>query len=377
MRQVFIGRGHRIWQYFHAYVKRYITRNKYSLLLTIFLLTIFVQLSPEISTTLAQTTFKNLVTGEAIDSKLDPQAKAVLDKAAKAGPLPSEITQKRAAFNNLFKQLSGPPEPLLKVENMEILGSGGEIPLRVYRPKEGTLPVLVYTHGGGFNKGDLNSHDPALRALSNRCGCVIVAVDYRRTPEHQFPAQIDDAYTALRWVSNHAAMLGIDGQKIAVGGDSVGGNLAAVNAMRARDEGGPNLVFQLLLYPVTDLTLSSESWKAFAQEPWLTRAGEYEGFHKLYLPKGTDPKAPYISPLFARDLKGLPPALVVDGEFDPYRDEGQSYAARLKKAGIPVTATVYPGMIHDFFLMAGEIDASKKLIEQAASSLRTAFKVGS
>lgn len=258
---------------------------------------------------------------------------------------------------------------------MKIPGPGGALPIRVYRPKEGTLPVLVYTHGGGFNKGDLNSHEPALRALANRSGCIIVAVDYRRTPEYKFPAQIDDAYTALRWVSDNASQLGIDGNKIAVGGDSVGGNLAAVNALRARDYGGPKLVFQLLLYPVTDQTLSSESWKAFSEGPWLTRAGEYEGFHTLYLPKGTNPKAPYVSPLFESDLKGLPPALVVDGEFDPYRDEGQSYALRLKQAGVPVTATVYPGMIHDFFLMAGEIDAGKKLIDQAASALRTAFDI--
>ncbi|MBD2774027.1 alpha/beta hydrolase [Iningainema tapete] len=320
-----------------------------------------------------QPSFKNLVTGEVINQRLDPQALAVLTKVAQGGPPPTDIPGKRAAFNKIFNLLSGPPEAILKVENLTIASSGGKLPIRLYRPKEGKLPVLVYYHGGGFNKGDLNSHDAALRSLANRAGCLIVAVDYRRTPEHQFPAQIDDAFTTLKWVAENAARIGANAEKIAVGGDSVGGNLAAVTAMRSRDQKGPKLVFQLLMYPVTDVTLSSQSWQEFANGPWLTRDGEYEGFHKLYLPAGIDPKQPYVSPLFAPNLKGLPPALVVDGEFDPYRDEGQTYAKRLQAAGVPVTATVYPGMIHDFFLMAGATDAGKRLIQQSASALQNAF----
>lgn len=316
--------------------------------------------------------FRNLVTGNSIDLQLDPQAKVLLEEAAKSGGLPSEINAKRKAFDTLFVELTGNLEPIYKVEDSSVPNPNGSIPIRIYRPKTGKLPAVIYTHGGGFEKGSLNSHDAPLRMLANRSGCLFVAVDYKLTPEHKFPTQTDDAFAVLNWVHDNADSLEVNADRIAVAGDSVGGNLAAVSAIRARDAGRLNVSYQLLFYPVTDVTLSSESWRSFADGPWLTHAYEMNAVNRVYLPDGHDPKDPLVSPLFAK-VEGLPPAFVADAEFDGYRDEGQAYAQKLKDAGISVIAKVYPGQIHDFLLMAGRFDATKTLIEDAASALRTAF----
>lgn len=333
-----------------------------------------VAIAPSINSTTPKKVpmFKDLVTGNPIDSRLDPQAKAILEAAEKSGGLPAEIQAKRKAFDALFAELGGKPEPIYQVENLSAPSPNGKIPIRVYRPKAGKLPAVVYTHGGGFEKGSLNSHDAPVRMLANRCGCVFVAVDYRLTPEHKFPAQTDDAFTVLNWVYDNADKLEVDVTRLAVGGDSVGGNLAAVNAIRARDAGRFKVSYQLLFYPVTDVTLGSNSWKSFAEGPWLTRAYELNAVNRVYLPQGHDPKDPLVSPLYAK-TEGLPPAFIANAEFDGYRDEGQAYAKKLKEAGIPTTAKVYFGQIHDFLLMPGKLDAAKTVIEDAASALRTAF----
>ncbi|ARV62781.1 hypothetical protein BZZ01_00440 [Nostocales cyanobacterium HT-58-2] len=320
--------------------------------------------------------FKDLVTGKPIDSQLDPQAKAILEETAKSGGPPAEIHAKRKAINALFIKLGGKPEQIYQVENLSVPSSNGAIPIRIYRPKTDKLPAVIYTHGGGFEKGSLDSHDAPLRMLANRSGCVFVAVDYKLTPEHKFPAQTDDAFAVLNWIHSNANKLGIDETRLAVAGDSVGGNLAAVSAIRARDAGQIKVSYQVLFYPVTDVTLSSESWKSFANGPWLSRAYEMNAVNHVYLPKGYDPKDPLVSPLFA-NVKGLPPAFVADAEFDGYRDEGQSYAQKLKNAGIPTIAKIYPGQIHDFLLMTDKLDAAKTLIEDAAFALRTAFNTTS
>lgn len=316
--------------------------------------------------------FTDLLTGNSIDSQLHPQAKMILEAAAKAGGLPAEMGAKRKAFDALFVELGGAREPVQTIENLSVSSASGAIPIRVYRPRAGQIPVVVYTHGGGFEKGSLESHDAALRMLANYSGCVFVAVDYRLTPEYQFPAQTDDAFTVLNWVYDNADTLGVDATRIAVAGDSVGGNLAAVNAIRSRDAGRFQVSYQLLFYPVTDVTLSSQSWKSFAEGPWLTRDYEMNALNNQYLPSGHDPKDPLVSPLFA-DVRGLPPAFVADAQFDGYRDEGQAYAQKLKDAGIAAIAKIYPGVIHDFLLMAGKLDVSTTLIEDAAAALRTAF----
>ena len=260
---------------------------------------------------------------------------------------------------------------LLKVEERQIPGPVGSIPVRIYTPPGvGNLPVLVYFHGGGFIAGDLNTCDAQLRALANRVGSIIVAVGYRLAPKHQFPAAPNDAYAGTKWVANHAKEIGADTTRIAVGGDSAGGNLAAVVTLMAHDRGGPALIYQVLLYPNTDATMSTASWKKFDGYV-LTRHGAASNYMQ-YLSSGTNRKSPYVSPLWAKDLKNLPPALVITAGFDPLRDEGEAYAARLKQAGVPVLATRYSRMRHGFFNVVG-LAQENKVIEQIASALRTAF----
>lgn len=352
-------------------------RKTQMLLMAIATLTLLVFLLPSGSTQpQEEPIYRDLVNNQVINSDIDPQAKAILDAAVASGGLPAEITAKRRAFDALFIQLGGAPEPIYQIENSSVPGPYGDIPIRIYRPDVGDLPVVIYMHGGGFEKGSLDSHDAPLRMLANRSGCVFISVDYRLTPEYQFPTQTDEVLTVLNWVYDNANTLEIDANRLAVAGDSVGGNLAAVSAIRARDAERIRVSYQVLFYPVTDVTLSSDSWRAFAEGPWLTRTYEFNAVNRVYLPSGHDPQDPLVSPLFA-NVEGLPPAFIANAEFDGYRDEGQAYAQKMKDAGIPVIAKVYPGQIHDFLLMAGQVDASNVLMEDAASALRNAFNTTS
>ena len=316
--------------------------------------------------------------------QLDPQAQALLNQlAAMAAQAPTpasplspeeELAAARQAYRATIP-LAGSPEAVFKVEDRQITGPEGNIAVRIYTPLNlNNLPILVYFHGGGFTSGDLDTHDTPLRALSNRVGCIIVSVAYRLAPEHPFPAAPEDCYAVTKWVAEHAEEIGGDKTRVAVGGDSAGGDLAAVVCLMASDRGGPAIVYQVLLYPDTDLTESSASWMEFANTntPILTRDGKLASI-AMYVPEGIDVKNPYVSPVYAQDLSSLPPALVVTGEFDPQRDEGEAYATQLKLAGVPVEATRYEGMIHGFFQMAGQLDTGKKVIEQTAAALRTTF----
>lgn len=198
-----------------------------------------------------------------------------------------------------------------------------------------------------FEKGGLESQDAALRLLANRCHCVIIAVDYRLATEHKFLAQLDDAYTALRWAAANAKALEIQPDQFAVGGVGAGGNWAALVALRARDERGPKIVYQALLYPATDLSRASESWRHFADVLKLGTVDDAKTHRSQYLPKGIEPKDRRVSPLFA-DLQDLPPAFIANAEFDVYLDEGQAYAGKLRGAGVPAEGRVYAGQVHDF-----------------------------
>jgi acetyl esterase/lipase len=312
------------------------------------------------------------VSGQALDAEIDPAAYAIAAAAARSGGQPPSLDVKRAAFDAAFKELGGRPERVLHVRDEVVRSPGGGIPVRTYRPGEGIMPLLLYMHGGGFEKGSLDSHDAPLRILANACHCVIVSVGYRLAPEHRYPAQLNDAFAVLRWAAANTERLEVDPARFAVAGDSVGGNLAALVAIRARDEGGPPLVYQALLYPVTDLSLSSESWKRYADGPWLSAAYEAKVLRGQYLAAGQDPRDPKVSPLHA-DLAGLPRAFVATAEFDGYRDEGQAYAAKLAAAGVAAEHKVYPGQIHDFFLMPGRVPAARQLNEELAARLRRAF----
>ncbi|HTR64085.1 MAG TPA: alpha/beta hydrolase [Candidatus Binataceae bacterium] len=306
---------------------------------------------------------------------LDPQADALIKQMAAApGPKLEEISpaDARKLTANTFKMLAGAAEDVAKVENRKIPGPAGEIPVRIYTPSgAGPFPMLVFYHGGGWTIGDLDTHDAACRSLTNGARCVTVSVDYRLAPENKFPAAVDDCYAATVWAAEHAKELGADPGRIAVGGDSAGGNLSAAISILARDRGKPAIKFQLLIYPATDGALDTYSHKTFREYFLTDEAVRY--LWGCYLRDEADKKDPLASPALARSHKGLPPALIITAEFDPLRDEGEAYGEKLRAAGVPVSVTRYDGMIHGFFTMAGVLDQGKKAVAQASEALRKVF----
>jgi acetyl esterase len=306
---------------------------------------------------------------------IDPQARVVLDQLAALGgaPLHTLSPAEARAQSNARRAGMPPGAPVARVQDLSAPGPRGDIPLRLYHP-DGTdpLPLVVYFHGGGWVIGSIASHDAICRSLANASGSIIVSVEYRVAPEHKFPAAVDDAYAATRWVADHAEALGGDALRLAVAGDSAGGNLAAVTALMARERGGPQIAFQLLIYPVTDFNLDTPSYMQNAEGYLLTR-DTMSWFWNHYLSKADDGAHPYTSPLRADDLSGLPPALVITAEFDPLRDEGEAYAERLRQAGVPVTCTRYDGMIHSFIGMELTLDQAKDAIRQAGDAVRQAL----
>lgn len=266
----------------------------------------------------------------------------------------------------------GEPEPVYEVAELKITGPGGELPLRLYRPSgERPLPALVYFFGGGWVLGTIDTADGVCRRLANACGALVVVVGYRLAPEHPFPAAIDDCYTTVRWVAEHSGEIGADPARLAVGGDSAGGNLAAGVALRARAD-GPALVGQLLVYPNTDQLADDQSMRA-ADDRFLFNRHSVDWYRQHYLANPGDGAHPLASPLRAESLVGLPPALVITAEYDPLRDQGEAYARRLADEGVPVELSRYPGMAHGFFTMIGTLGASRAAIAQAASRLRAWF----
>jgi acetyl esterase len=236
----------------------------------------------------------------------------------------------------------------------------------------GALPGIVYFHGGGFVIGNLDSHDGTCRALANASGCAVVSVDYRLAPEHRFPAAPEDCYAALRFVAERGAELGIDARRLAVAGDSAGGNLAAVTALLARERRGPDVRFQLLVYPVADHAFDTPSYRDNAEGYFLS-AAMMRWFWGHYLERPEQGDDPLASPLRAKDLAGLPPALVITAEYDPLRDEGEAYAARLKQAGVAAELLRYDGQIHGFFSLFDALDDGRAAVERAGAALRAAL----
>jgi acetyl esterase len=305
---------------------------------------------------------------------LDPQCLLLIDQLA-AFDL-DWTTLEPARVRALFAAQPSPPGPAVaQVLDRSLPGPGGPLPVRVYRPAgagSAPLPALVYFHGGGFVLCNLDSHDGACRGLANAAGCAVVSVDYRLAPEHRFPAAPEDCYAATRFVAENAAALGLDPRRLAIGGDSAGGNLTAVVALMARDRGGPPLRFQLLIYPVTDCNFETRSYRENAEGYFLT-AKQMRWFWEHYLSEPGEAALPYASPLRAEKLGGLPPALVITAEYDPLRDEGEAWAARLREAGVPVTLSRYDGMIHGFFSMAHVVDRARDAQAEAGAALRAAF----
>ncbi len=304
---------------------------------------------------------------------LDPQAKAYM-KLVEAMNLPpvTEVTPARA--REIAKLRPSYPGPeVAKVETVSFVGPAGDVPLRVYTPPgRGPFPVLLWIHGGGWVTGDLDFTDGQARHLCAGAGCLVVSVGYRLAPEAKFPLPLEECYAAAQWVARNGASLGGDPSRLAVGGDSAGGNLAAALALMARDRGGPPIAFQLLVYPVTEANFETRSYRDNATGYMLTREG-MRHYWRLYVRDDADYEDPYAAPMKAKDLAGLPPALVITAEYDPLRDDGESYARRLKEAGVPVTCTCYEGMIHGFFGRSAVMDKAKQAIAEASAALRAAF----
>jgi acetyl esterase len=269
-----------------------------------------------------------------------------------------------------------PALPVVQVASVEDIGPGDIAPgvrARLYKADGApSQPLVVFYHGGGFVMGGLDSHDGFCRQLCAGIGCTVLAVDYRLAPEHRFPAATDDALAALRWAHAHAERLGVDASRIIVAGDSAGGNLAAVTALRSRDEAGPALLGQILFCPVVEFHRDDRpSMRENGEGPFLTTA-EMAFCTGSYLQSRADTENPHAAPLRAASLRGLPPALVITAEYDPLRDEGEAYAGRLEADGVAVRMTRYDGTIHDFMVMPGP-RASEDARQQTYKWARTRF----
>lgn len=303
---------------------------------------------------------------------LHPQVKMLLDGMAQAGgPAMSELSvaDARQTYRGLIAL--DQPEEIHRVDDRLVEGPDGDVPVRVYTPDgavNASRGVLLWIHGGGWMLGDLDTADATCRALANRAEAVVVSVDYRRAPEHRAPAALEDCSRALQWTVENEELLGIDANRVAVGGDSAGGHLAAQLCQKVRDEFGPEIDFQLLVNPVTDLTLTLPSVAENAEGYFLTKA-TMEWFVEHYL-DGQDPADPAHSPLRAASFADLPPALILTAEFDPLRDEGEAYGAKLVEAGVVAQVIRYEGMIHHFFELAPLLTVGAAAVDTAGDALR-------
>jgi acetyl esterase len=303
---------------------------------------------------------------------LDPEIQPIVDLMEAAPGPPAHlvpIAQARAAHEREAVVMGGPGQEVAEVRELEAPGPGGPIRLRVYRPRGGTpLPLVAYLHGGGWAMGTLDSFDPLCRALANESGALIAAIDYRLAPEHPFPAATEDARAAVRWLASNAGELGADPARLGIAGDSAGGNLAAVTARRLRDEGGPPLRFQALIYPVCDSALNTPSYRENSAGFGLS-AASMARFWELYL-DGADGRDPDASPLQAADLAGLPPAFVLTVGADVLRDEGEAYARALEHAGVPVELRRYDGAVHGFFRWLAKAEMARRAVAETGAALR-------
>ena len=304
---------------------------------------------------------------------LAPEYQALLAELAEAGG-PALADLSPAEGREMYR-LMRPLDPDLAVGTVTertVPGPAGPIPVRVYAPAgSGPFPVYVNFHGGGWVIGDLDTADAVCRDICTSAGCVVVSVDYRLAPEHRYPAAVEDASAAIRWVADNMQALSGNG-RLAVGGESAGGNLAAVACRQARDQGGPEIHFQLLAYPVTDCELDRASYRENG-EGYLLERESMRWFWDHYCPEPELRRNADASPLRAKDLTNLPPALVVTAEFDPLRDEGEAYASALAAAGCQVEAVRYDGLVHDFFATARLFPSSRAGFEQACRALRDAL----
>lgn len=309
---------------------------------------------------------------------LDPHVKSLLNILVAAGvPEASQLTplEMRERFIRLAELVDAKDVPIGKIEHGTLPGPAGPIQIRIYTPRNPharQLAGLIYFHGGCGVFGNLDTHDGICRMLANESDCRVIAVEYRLAPEHPFPAAVEDSYAATRWVARHALELGIDRDRIAIGGDSAGGNLAAVVCQLVKQTAEFDLALQVLLYPAMNVNVETESRRAFGQGYFLDNA-TLDWALKYYGPTQIDLKDPRLCPLHATDLSGLPPAHIHTAEFDPLRDEGKAYADRLERAGVKVRYTCHQGMIHHFYAMAGVIPYARAAINATGIAIKDAL----
>jgi acetyl esterase len=311
---------------------------------------------------------------------LDPQARRLLDVLGSLGTLEVDIPTPAVARAGMAAQCAKLPRgPDADVANRVLPDASGAIGVRVYRPlgsEKQVLPVVVHFHGGGFAVGDVDQSDGDCRHMAVGVPCAVVSVEYPLAPEHKFPRGLETCYAATKWVYEHADEFAVDPSKIAIAGDSAGGNLAAGVAIMARDRGGPPIAYQVLVYPITDLSnFDTPSYLQNGEGLYLTRAA-MQWFAGLYLRDEAEALNGFVSPLRMPDLSGLPPGLVITAEFDPLRDEGEAYARRLQDAGVLIKLSRYDGMIHGFFTMSPYLDAGKQATDEVVRELRSAFYHG-
>ncbi|MFC1480245.1 alpha/beta hydrolase [Candidatus Omnitrophota bacterium] len=301
--------------------------------------------------------------------ELDPQvAKFLTEFGEQLSPTDVSLEESRRLLEELTPSLHIPEK---KVENLKIPGPAGDLPIRVYIPSDKkNVPVIVYYHGGGWSRGNLNTAENICTMLAHETDFVVISVDYRLAPEHPYPAGIDDSYAALKWISENAQKFGGDNQRLVVAGDSAGGTMAAVMALRARNENGPRIGFQVLICPATNLRDFNTTSYQTCSEGYMLSKKWMEHYRDLYVPEKATWSDPYVSPLLESDLRDLPPAVILIAEFDILHDEAETYGERLKNSGVPVVLSRYPGMIHDFLLLLPRIKASEKAFDDISSILK-------
>ena len=304
---------------------------------------------------------------------LDPQIVNVMEQVAALGFPAAHTVSPQEARANAKLQARAPGPDVANVADQTIPSPDGDVPVRIYTPEgDGPFPILAWFHGGAWVVGDLESADGVARSLCVGGQCLVVSVDYRLAPETKFPGPADDCWAAMTWAVENASSLNGDASRLAVGGDSAGGNLAAAMFLMAADRGGPAIALQVLIYPVTDVDFNTVSYDVNGEGYSLTKT-TMQWYWDHYLSGLEDASNPYAAPLQAKSLAGQPPALVITAEYDPLRDEGEAYAKRLQDAGVVATATRYDGVIHGFFTMGAVVDKGQQAVDEASAAIRNAF----
>jgi acetyl esterase len=305
---------------------------------------------------------------------LNPKIKAFLEEV-NAQPISLENVSPEQFRSQARMQSDGPKQEVAKVEDQTIDLKDRSVPIRIYRSEDKTQPALVFYHGGGWVVGSIESHDATCRELANLAACTVISVDYRLAPEHRFPAAVEDAYDAFQWIADHAEALGIAGSKLAVGGDSAGGNLATVVCLLAEERGGQKPVFQLLLYPSTGYVGEEPASLNENAEGYLLSKNLMTWFRSHYYRTEADRLHPHAAPIHSELLHTLPPAAILTAQFDPLRDEAQAFAAKLQQEGIDVFVRNYEGLIHGFAGFSAHVEEAREAMEEGAAKLKQALHV--